>query len=74
MITLAQYVNVMGSGPPYNELERCNCANEGEQGHRYCGWCSAHNKPRAMCGCQAKWKETIIKSTLHDFQGVRRTK
>ena len=71
MITLEKYIEAMGSPPPYNNLERCNCPNAGEPGHRYCGWCPDHDKPRAMCGCQLKWKETTTKSVFHDFRGLK---
>lgn len=73
-ITLEKYISIMGSAPPYNELERCNCDRVGEPGHRYCGWCVGHNKPRAACGCIAAWKEALTESQPHDFRGLRRKK
>ena len=57
--------------PKYNELERVNCVDEGLQGHRYCGWCHVHDKPRASCGCPAAWIEGKSDS-YHDFRGLSR--
>jgi len=68
-ITLEQYIDSMGSAPPGNELERCNCPHEGSKGHKYCGWCSTHSRPRAMCGCVASGKDTGADSP-HDFAGL----
>jgi hypothetical protein len=32
-----------------DDIERANCLDEGQPGHRGCGWCSACLKPRWMC-------------------------
>lgn len=41
----------MGEFPKYDDLERVNCAKEGED-HKFCGWCDNCDKPRMQCGCK----------------------
>ena len=45
------YRLMTGKWPIDDMLERVNCKRAGESGHRQCGWCSLHNKPRFECGC-----------------------
>lgn len=50
-ITKEIFEKYVGHEPKDDDLERCNCRNVSEVGHRQCGWCAIHMKPRFMCGC-----------------------
>lgn len=41
----------VGRPPTQDDLDRVNCKRVGEGGHRQCGWCQEHDKPRFICGC-----------------------
>ncbi|MFA6132531.1 MAG: hypothetical protein WC869_00790 [Phycisphaerae bacterium] len=51
MITADVFYKAVGSPPERDDLQRCNCKEEGQLGHQFCGWCTTHNKPRFVCGC-----------------------
>lgn len=40
-----------------DNLERANCPKFGYAGHRLCGYCEEHNKPRTVCFCLAPLAE-----------------
>ena len=50
-VTEKQFIEMTGSEPVQDDLERTNCENAGQAGHHYCGVCPDHNKPRFICGC-----------------------
>ena len=53
-ITAKEYEKAVGCQPEHDDLDRCNCAKAGEVGHWSCGWCKAHDQPRARCGCSCE--------------------
>ncbi len=48
------YRRRFGEAPVQDDLDRATCEHAGEVGHHLCGVCSAHNKPRFICGCRAR--------------------
>lgn len=48
----------VGYRPSADDLNRVKCAQAGEYGHRQCGWCAEHDKPRFVCGCRASLPNT----------------
>ena len=56
MISKFKFRRAVGEWPIYDDMERVNCPKAGEDGHRQCGWCEEHNKPRMMCGCSVVLK------------------
>lgn len=58
-MTAEEFTSKMGIEPVNDDLERVNCEHAGEFGHRYCGWCDDHNKPRFMCGCVKKVLDNV---------------
>lgn len=52
-MTAEEYEELLGVAPIQDDLERVNCKTAGQTGHRQCGWCLEHQKPRFMCGCLA---------------------
>jgi len=57
MYTKEEFLKDVGRQPTNDDIERCNCDNEGDLGHWQCGICVIHNKPRFICGCLNKVKE-----------------
>ena len=53
-VTAAKFKEMTGLDPQEDDLERCNCPKAGSWGHRQCGVCRKHNKPRFICGCRPK--------------------
>jgi hypothetical protein len=53
-ITEEKFITMTGVKPVQDDLDRCNCPESGELGHRMCGVCSLHNKPRFVCGCTVR--------------------
>ena len=49
--TREDFIAATGDKPELDDLERVNCLLAGSNGHRQCGWCREHNKPRFVCGC-----------------------
>jgi hypothetical protein len=49
MITAEDFFDATGRDPEQDDLERCNCNKAGTVGHRQCGWCPKHDKPRFEC-------------------------
>lgn len=49
MITAENFKEIIGHAPIQDDLDRCNCPNAGEPGHRSCGWCDMCNRPYFMC-------------------------
>jgi len=47
---MIDYMIRFGCAPIQYDLDRVNCEKLGP-GHRQCGVCHDHNKPRFMCGC-----------------------
>lgn len=54
-----EFYNRMLYYPQQDDLERVNCPEAGDQGHRWCGWCNKHNRPKYHCAskCLPKIKE-----------------
>jgi len=48
-ITKEYFFEKTGKTPVDDDLERCNCPQAGEIGHRSCGWCKICEKPIFMC-------------------------
>lgn len=48
-ITAEIFKQKVGREPEQDELDRCNCKQQGEIGHQSCGWCPICDKPRFMC-------------------------
>ena len=51
MITAERFEAATGYPPESDDLERCNCPDEGKDGHWGCGWCERHNLPQFRCSC-----------------------
>jgi len=58
-MTPEEYEARFGSKPVLDDLQRVNCARPGRIGHMMCGVCEEHDKPRFVCGCLAKYVETV---------------
>lgn len=52
MISKLFFFMKVGQWPMEDEMKRVNCRHAGELGHRSCGWCEKHDKPRFVCGCR----------------------
>lgn len=50
-ITAQQFEERFGVAPEQDDLERANCPEAGLAGHKQCGVCEKHQKPRFICGC-----------------------
>lgn len=50
-MTREEFINVVGQEPVKDDLPRANCKKAGKAGHRFCGVCPEHAKPRFFCGC-----------------------
>ena len=50
-ITAEQYVARFDVAPEQDDLDRVNCKETGSVGHKQCGVCATHDKPRFICGC-----------------------
>jgi len=50
-ITTQQFEEQFGIAPEQDDLERANCPEAGLPGHKQCGVCKEHKKPRFLCGC-----------------------
>lgn len=48
-LTKEDFAIDVGREPEGDELDRVNCAQAGEPGHRQCGWCFTCDCPRFMC-------------------------
>lgn len=44
-----QFLKHVGREPENDDLDRCNCKQAGEQGHRACGICEEHRMPVFAC-------------------------
>jgi hypothetical protein len=53
-ITSAMFLKRFGMKPTQDDLQRVNCSKAGTEGHRQCGVCSSHGRPRFECGCLGK--------------------
>ena len=51
--TDTDFKHMTGRDSSYGDLERVNCDKAGDTGHRQCGVCPEHDKPRFVCGCLA---------------------
>ena len=60
-LTAAQYKALTGADPMDDDMDRVNCKAVGTVGHRQCGWCREHGRPRFMCGCRAALAATGAK-------------
>ncbi len=58
-ITPEQFTAYCNREPQRDDLDRTNCPEAGMPGHRQCGMCPEHSKPRIECGC------TVIPSDPH---------
>ena len=56
MITAEQFEKAVGRPPENDDLDRCNCPNEGEFAHFACGWCKECQQPRFICGHMVRLK------------------
>ena len=52
-ITAELFYQHVGHEPQDDDLERCNCAKAGQQGHMQCGWNRLLNLPVFMAGLEA---------------------
>lgn len=52
--TREDFILATGRNPEKDDLDRINCKHAGKPGHRMCGWCRKHNKPKYECAC---WME-----------------
>jgi len=50
MIDAKKFQEATGRPPEQDDLERCNCDQEGQIGHLCCGWCPDCDMPRFECG------------------------
>lgn len=50
-MTPEQFLERFGKVPEDDDIQRAICPQAGEVGHRNCGICPTHDKPRFMCGC-----------------------
>lgn len=57
-ITPLDFKHMTGRDHSYDDLERVNCNKVGDVGHRQCGVCPEHDKPRFICGCMANYEFT----------------
>ena len=44
-----EYETLTGHAPVEDDLERVNCVDETQEGHRHCGTCADCGKPRTQC-------------------------
>lgn len=51
-MTREEFISATGQEPQHDDLDRVNCQLAGQIGHKQCGMCLIHNKPRFYCGCQ----------------------
>jgi len=49
--TNIDFKKMTGREPETDDLDRLNCEEAGNPGHRQCGYCRVHDKPRFECGC-----------------------
>lgn len=56
LIDQNKFVEATSRQPIADDLERCNCARAGQNGHWNCGWCAKHDLPMFDCGCYASAK------------------
>ena len=63
-ITEKGFTRAVGRAPDPNtdDMDRTNCKRVGTPGHTRCGWCLEHQKPRFICGCEAK--ERTVKGRI----------
>ncbi len=47
-ISAERFFTATGVVPVQDDLERCNCINQGEIGHTICGWSDLFEKPMFM--------------------------
>lgn len=52
-MTVFEYEKLFGVAPQNDDLELTICDLEGQDGHKFCGICYNHYRPRHMCGCPA---------------------
>ena len=50
-MTRDEFKEILGYEASEDSLKRINCPNVGKIGHRFCGWCTIHARPRFICGC-----------------------
>ena len=56
-ITAELFRQYTGREPEDDDLERCNCTKQGQQGHIFCGWNTSFNAPRFEVGDSIKQGE-----------------
>ena len=47
-ITKEKFLKHVGFEPENDDLERCNCKEAGQWGHKDCGWSNTTNMPMFM--------------------------
>ena len=51
IFTEKEFIEMVGSAPEQDDLERLNCPDAGKIGHSSCGYCVTNNRPKFMGHC-----------------------
>jgi len=46
-----EFEKITGNPPENDDLERSNCEQAGQDGHKYCGLCDKCGHPKFNCFC-----------------------